>query len=363
MSGRQMRILTVLCILAALASLVLLAVAGPVPAMLVALAAALSGSAGLHRAGSREARREAFFRQIDYERFISRPIADDRPLEALRQVVLARGEAFEREHSQILLDKQAQISALQSQINPHLLYNTLESIRGQALSEGSREIAAMAEALGAFFRYNISQKGLVVTLREELANVRNYVVIQKYRFDDQFDFELIEDGGEEAMGCYIPKLTIQPIIENAMYHGLEPKGEKGRVTVRVVATDYRLIITVSDDGTGMDAESLERLRGRIAHAHDVGVSGSAGQNDADSTGSLRGNAVDSLRSDAAAGEATRSGKGSGIALVNVDRRLKLIFGPEYGLQVFSTPGLGTDVEISMPILHVKPRLEVISHPQ
>lgn len=131
-----------------------------------------------------------------------------------------------RKNNAQILNKQTELTALQSQINPHFLYNTLETIRGQALIDDNEEIAKMVEALSAFFRYSISRKGNLVTLRDELANIENYMLIQRYRFNNRFSMEvLIDEEDEEAFDFLIPRLIIQPVVENAIFHGLEEKLE------------------------------------------------------------------------------------------------------------------------------------------
>lgn len=223
-----------------------------------------------------------------------------------------------RRKSAAIFDKQAEITALQSQINPHFLYNTLESIRGQALMDDNKEIAKMVEALAAFFRYSISRKGSLVTLREELANIQNYMMIQRYRFNNRFTMEIFLDEEDEcAYDFLIPKLIIQPVVENAIFHGLEEKLEGGNVSLEVIVTDKNLIITVSDNGKGMDTHILAALNERI---HETG-----GQK------AIREELLH-----------------SGIALPNIHKRIKLLFGEEYGVSVYSTLNLGTDVEITIP---------------
>jgi two-component system sensor histidine kinase YesM len=219
-----------------------------------------------------------------------------------------------------MIDAASRINALESQINPHFLYNTLESIRGQALTEGATEIAATTEALASFFRYNISSKGRIVPLRDELNNINNYFLIQAYRFGDKcaLDLNVDADDDEDVYEYLVPKLSIQPIVENAIFHGLEPKGEKGRVSISITPTRKRLLIVVSDDGIGMRPEALEEI------------------NDSLETGLLA--------------EVRASGEPTGIALPNVNERIKLLFGQGYGLRVYSTYNRGTDVEITLPLV-------------
>lgn len=219
-----------------------------------------------------------------------------------------------------ILNKQTELTALQSQINPHFLYNTLETIRGQALIDDNIEIAKMVEALSAFFRYSISRKGNLVTLRDELVNIENYMLIQRYRFNNRFSLEVIvEEDDEQAYDFLIPRLIIQPVVENAIFHGLEEKLEGGKVTIEVIVTDQNLILTISDNGKGMDRNKLKELNSRIQ------------SND--------GELEDSKN---------RNTRNTGIALTNIHKRIQLLFGDEYGVNVYSTAGQGTDVEITIP---------------
>lgn len=225
-----------------------------------------------------------------------------------------------RRNSAEIFDKQTELTALQSQINPHFLYNTLESIRGQALMDDNREIAGMVEALSAFFRYSISRKGKLVTLREELANINNYMLIQCYRFNNRFSLDvIIDEEDEEAYDFLIPKLIIQPVVENAIYHGLEEKLEGGKVIIEVIVTEKNLILTISDNGSGIDGETLDKLNRRI-HSPSMRVEEESGIKQ----------------------------RNTGIALPNIHKRIQLLFGEEYGVNVYSTVGQGTDVEITIP---------------
>lgn len=217
--------------------------------------------------------------------------------------------------------RQAQYLALQNQINPHFLYNTLESIRGEALIAGLDSVADMTEALAKFFRYTITKVENLVSVEEELDNCETYFGIQKYRFGDrlQLHIEYDPDDWYEIMNCRIPKLTLQPILENSIIHGTELKVGTGNLYIRFERTDSRLIISISDDGVGMNEETLANLNRRI------------------------GKSDDSLNPQEA-------GKQGGIALANVNNRIRLIFGDEYGMHIYSVPQRGTRVEITMPIV-------------
>lgn len=231
-------------------------------------------------------------------------------------------DEIEKHYSAKVEDKQSKINSLQSQINPHFLYNTLECIRSEAICQGNKSIANMAKSLASFFRYSISRRENIVTIQDELNNIQNYIMIQNYRFEDKFHFRVdMEEKDQKALSCLIPKMTIQPIVENAIFHGLETKTGESRVTVRIRMTQDKIILTISDNGVGMNEEKLKKLRYSLEHGND------------------------------SASRAGDSGKahGNGIALYNINQRLKLTFGDEYCLNAYSIEGEGTDVEILLPI--------------
>ncbi len=216
-------------------------------------------------------------------------------------------------------ERQAQYLALQNQINPHFLYNTLEGIRGETLNAGLDNVSKMTEALATFFRYNISRVEYLVTLEDELSNIKNYFIIQQYRFGDRLKLtvEWDQDEEEKVLKYRLPKLTLQPIVENAICHGLEEKVEKGTVNIKIETTPERLIIRVSDDGVGIAVDTLRSISQKLNQV----FSGAMNE--------------------------TESDKG-GIALKNVNRRIKLLFGEAFGLSLYSTVNLGTDVVITLP---------------
>ena len=229
------------------------------------------------------------------------------------------GQLLDNKEANQLSNRQAQYLALQNQINPHFLYNTLEAIRGEALSEGMENIANITEAMATFFRYTISNMDNLVSLEEELSNAENYFAIQNYRFGERISMQVdIEPGSEAARDVKIPKLTLQPIIENAIIHGLEHQVQPGKVSVHIGIVEQRLLIEITDDGVGMSESTLEEINRRLLHPETV------------------------LPSE----EKPRTG---GIALINVDNRIKLIFGEQYGLKVSSIKGYGTRVEVSLPV--------------
>ena len=152
-----------------------------------------------------------------------------------------------------LSKRQAQYRALQNQINPHFLYNTLESIRSEALVAGLCSVADMTEALAVFFRYTISKVENLVTVEEELQNCQTYFSIQQYRFGPRLNLSIqcSAEDRDVIFRCRIPKLTLQPILENGIIHGTEFKIGAGKLTVTLERTEKLLKIKVSDDGVGM----------------------------------------------------------------------------------------------------------------
>ena len=217
--------------------------------------------------------------------------------------------------------RQAQYLALQNQINPHFLYNTLESIRSEAMLAQLDSVADMTEALATFFRYTISKVENLVTVEEELQNCETYFRIQQYRFGSRLCLEIQCDpeDRDELYRFRLPKLTLQPILENSIIHGTELKIGTGHLVIRLQRTQKRLLISVSDDGIGMEEEVLEQLNGRLGKGGVVGPQ-------------------------------LKDENQGGVALMNVDNRIRLLFGAEYGLHVYSMVGMGTTVEIALPCI-------------
>jgi len=214
-----------------------------------------------------------------------------------------------------LAQKAADITYLQNQINPHFLYNTLECIRGQALEEGLDDLADTVKALALFYRYNISLKGSVVTFSDELKNLENYIAIQQYRFRNKFTYEveIEEKDRDRIMNCLLPKLCLQPIVENAIIHAFNDVSTGGRIVLKTSILNGNLSLLINDNGSGMDRETLQKL------------------NDVIHLG------------------APDSGQRHGVGLRNVHRRIQLMYGEEYGLNVKSSPGKGTFVEVFVPL--------------
>ncbi len=204
---------------------------------------------------------------------------------------------------------------LQNQINPHFLYNTLDSLRGQALGQGNTEVGKMAEMLAKFYRYCISAKGILVTFRDELENAESYYYIQRYRFGDRI--RLVIHTARELSDYYMPKLTLQPIIENAINHGIRKKKGGGTVTVSFMEVDHDIQITISDDGIGMSQQQTDELNELLQQRNRLIP-------------------------------AQKTKQGNGIALYNVNDRIRLYFGDRYGIRIHSTLAKGTDVFLVIP---------------
>ena len=213
-------------------------------------------------------------------------------------------------------DSRAEYAALQSQINPHFLYNTLDSIRAQAIIDGNIEVGEMVETLALFFRYCVGREGELVTLREELANVENYMTIHKYRFGDRYRLTVrVDEDDEWAYDALIPRLIVQPIVENAVYHGLKDVLEGGRIEISITLLGEDMLIVISDNGAGIDEDQLIAVNMQ-----------------------LQSERVD-----------------GGLALSNIEKRIRMLFGKSYGICVYSTPNAGTDVEVHVPLNHGTPR--------
>ena len=203
--------------------------------------------------------------------------------------------------------RKSELDALQSQINPHFLYNTLDSIMWMIEAEKYDDAISMVQALSRLFRISLSKGKNIITVGEELQHAKNYLDIQKYRYKNKFTsyFE-IEEGIEKYKTI---KLIIQPLIENAIYYGMEYMDGDGEIYVRAYTKEEDLFIEVEDNGLGMQKAQVE-----------------------------------SLLTD---GTRIRS-KGSGIGIRNVHQRIQLYFGTEYGLEILSEPDEGTMVRIHLP---------------
>ena len=238
------------------------------------------------------------------------------------QAVLRLNEIIDRNNLIAISKKQAEYLALQNQINPHFLYNTLEGIRSEALIAGLDSIAEMTEALATFFRYTISNLENLVTLEDELANIENYYYIQQFRFGSKLDLKIQYDRDPDDdftemdfLQCKLPKLTLQPIVENSIYHGIKEKNGKGRIVLRAREEQSpdgspQILFTVEDTGVGMSRDKVESIN----RALEIGT--------------------------------TEHSDGYGI--FNVNERIKLYYGEGYGLHYESCEGEWTRATLTIP---------------
>jgi two-component system sensor histidine kinase YesM len=207
--------------------------------------------------------------------------------------------------------RRSELDVLQSQINPHFLYNTLDSVVWMTENGRTDEAILMVTSLARFFRISLSRGSNIIPIADELEHARHYLTIQKMRYKNKFSAVIAAEDGVE--GLYTIKLIVQPILENAIYHGMAYADGDGEITVRARRDGEDVVIEVADNGPGMPEEMVERL----------------------------------LDQSYAAAPGT---KGSGIGLRNVHQRIRLTFGEEYGLAIHSEPDAGTTVCIRLPVL-------------
>ena len=203
--------------------------------------------------------------------------------------------------------QKSELDALQSQINPHFLYNALDSIMWMVETEQYEDAISMVQALGRLFRISLSKGKNIITIGEELQHAKSYLAIQKYRYKNKFtSYFDVEEGIEKYKTI---KLIIQPLVENAIYYGMEYMDGEGEIHIHAHTEGEDLFIDVEDNGPGMTEEQVSHLL------------------------------TDDTR---------RRSRGSGIGIRNVHQRIQLYFGVEYGLEVSSEPDEGTRVRIHLP---------------
>lgn len=201
----------------------------------------------------------------------------------------------------------AELHALQSQINPHFLYNTLDSIKWLAKLNGIRDIEVIVIQLGKLLKNSINNQSEMTTVGESLEIIDSYLTIQKIRYSDRFEVRMAIDPS--LRDCRVPRLIIQPIVENAIIHGIEKKIEPGRLTIKVSRAGTDLRIEVADDGVGIDAARLRQIQRELEQDQR---------------------------------------KVQNIGIHNVNRRIKLCYGENYGVSIQSEVGKGTTVVLTMP---------------
>jgi two-component system, sensor histidine kinase YesM len=210
------------------------------------------------------------------------------------------------------LKKAAEITALQLQINPHFLYNTLESINSLARIKKEYEISHLIVLLGRLLRLSISSFEEKIPINQEVMYIESYLEIQKVRMRDPLDYSILLDDG--IKDCLTVKLILQPIVENAVIHGIDPLRSSGRIIIEGRLLEGFIIFTIKDNGKGIDPEQLEQIRDR-----------------------LKNNAED------------LSKYKNKIGLYNVQTRILLHYGDNYGISIDSKINRGTTVTIKIPI--------------
>lgn len=206
--------------------------------------------------------------------------------------------------------RKSQYDMLQTQINPHFLYNTLETINWMAynMSNSENPVSKSLINLASFFR-NTLTSGYFVSIENEIKYTKEYINILALRYGDLFDIEWEID--ESILSYTIIKICLQPIIENAVYHGIKQKNDKGLIKIKGLCDDNNIILIVSDDGVGIEKDALDELNKTLS-------------------------------------ETSFTNEKSHIGLSNVNQRIKIIFGDSYGIHVESTVGVGTDVYVTIP---------------
>jgi len=253
--------------------------------------------------------------------------------------------------------REAELRTLQAQIKPHFLYNTLDTISWMARKRGAEDVSEMVEALSRLFRIGLSKGNEFIPLAEEFDHVRYYLQIQKQRYQNKLQYELDLDPAIAHLP--VLKVILQPIVENAIYHGIKERRGPGVIVVRGERDGDRIRLTVEDDGVGMDGEKLNRLRSRLERASAVRPGDSpaaAGPGAADASGAAGIAAGVPTAGVPAAGIAAGvpaagdTDARSGYGLVNVLARLKLTYGADKcDITVDSEPGRGTKVTLTYPV--------------
>ncbi|MED4751856.1 sensor histidine kinase [Brevibacillus choshinensis] len=218
-----------------------------------------------------------------------------------------------------LREREAELAALQSQIHPHFIYNTLEAINMMAIRAGNFDVSDMVSSLGKLMRYTVERGAGFVTLAQELESLASYVRIQQTRLGDRLLVEM--DVDEAILDTPIPKLLLQPLIENAIYHGIERQENGGTIWLTVARDDQDVLISVRDDGKGMTQPALTRLRSIVSIPFH--------QNESSNS------------------------QGTGTALRNINQRTTLLYGEGYNLLMDSHAGKGSIFSLRIPLENEK----------
>lgn len=228
--------------------------------------------------------------------------------ESMNLMIDKINELLEQVTNEQIRLRKAEFELLQSQINPHFLYNTLDTIVWLAESGDEKMVVNMVENLSEFFRISLSKGNEVITLHDEIQHVRSYLEIQKVRYSDILTYTI--DIPEDLNNLMIPKISVQPLVENALYHGIKNKRGMGRIDITGRKENNNLVISVIDNGIGMKEGELEKVRNGIVFG--------------------------------------KTGNGKVFGLYNVNERIRLKFGEKSGVSIESVYGEGTKAEIVLP---------------
>ena len=218
--------------------------------------------------------------------------------------------------------REAEIEALKTQIQPHYLYNTLDVIRMMAVTHDDGETAEMIDGLSGQLKYLMGRAKDMVSLRDEIENVRNYFKIIRIRYENRFSLEV--NVGDDIMDLQVPQLILQPVVENAVKHGLKGKKGEGVVAIQASVEQDALEITVMDNGTGMTPERLEYVQ-QVLESHET--------------------------------ETHVKSRRASIGIKNVYDRIRMIFGDQYHIQISSFEGIGTIVKYRLPVIRPEEETE------
>lgn len=221
----------------------------------------------------------------------------------MEEIVVLMEQVKQEQHQM----EQIRFNSLQSQIQPHFLYNTLDCIHWQAVADGNEEISTLVKALARYYRICLSKGHDIIPLEMEIEHVRNYLIIQNMRYDHIIGSDISMNEG--CKGAMIPKLTLQPLVENSIYHGIKVKqGKEGSISLRAVRQGEIVKLILADTGSGMDQEQIDEMNQQLSEYDET----------------------------------------FGYGVRNVNKRIELLYGTGYGLHYLKNPSGGVTVEIRIP---------------
>ena len=253
----------------------------------------------------------------DTDKFVFEPIEGTAEItsltESFEHMVLQIQELVEKVRQEEISLRKTELKALQAQINPHFLYNTLDAIAWMCEEERHKDAVEMVNALARLFRISISRGHELISIEKEIEHAKSYLKIQNFRYKNQFTYDFEVD--DTCLSYLCNKITLQPIIENAIYHGIDRMVDEGRIEIRIFPDHEKIVLEVEDNGVGMTEEQCQEI----------------------------------LQKD--------SGDKAGIGIKNVNDRIKIYFGEEYGITIRSELDEGTCVTITMPKITEKDYVE------